>query len=131
MSSVAPPAGRYGPPPRPVGRRAATAAAVAVVAVAVAVAAWFAASSSRTGVTWQDVGFTLGDGTVEVVYDVVRRDPSVPVECRLEALNQAHAQVGALTVQIPPGTDQVERWRSTVAVAEPAVTGIVDVCEAA
>ena len=128
-----PPAGRYGrSPARTPGSAPTTRAKVGLWALgvaAVAVAVWLGLVAARSPVTWDDVGFTVqGADGVEVVFDVNRADPSVPVQCRLQALNQQFAQVGVLVVDIAPSTDAQQRFRSTVATAEPAVTGVVESC---
>ena len=123
-----PPAGRYGRAPTPAGRRRNVVLLWSLGVAAVAVAVWLGLGAAQTPVTGKDVGFTLGDGRVEVVYDVIRTDPSVAVRCRLEALNQAHAQVGVRVVDVAGATDRVTRLRSVVAVSEPAVTGVVESC---
>ena len=123
-----PPPGRYGRTPTPGDRRRSVVLLWALGAAAVAVAVWLGLGAAQMPVTWKDVGFTLADGRVDVVYDVIRTDPSLAVQCRLEALNQAHAQVGVLVVDVAAGADRVTRLRSTVAVAEPAVPGVVESC---
>jgi hypothetical protein len=118
------PATRPGTPTRPV-----LLGMWALGAGAVVLAAWLGLRSAGGPVTWDDVGFTLGGSRgVEVVYDVNRPDPSVAVRCRLEALNQQFAQVGVLVVDVPASERSQERFRSTVATSEPAVTGVVESC---
>lgn len=125
-----PPAGRYGPAPRPGARRRRTIALWAVGAAGVALAVWLGLGQASAPVTWQDVGFVIsGDDSVEVVFDVSRIDPSVEVECRVQALNEQYGQVGVLSVEVPPGTERTERVRVVVATSERAVTGLVDVCQ--
>lgn len=123
------PVGRYGPPADPGRRRRGVAAVWALATGGVALVVWIGLDAANTPVTWTDVGFTL-DGTrgVEVVYEVARTDPSVAVRCRLEALNQAYAQVGVLVVDVPASEARTERFASTVATSEPAVTGLVESC---
>lgn len=123
-----PPPGRYGRAPTPGDHRRTVVLLWALGGATLAVAVWLGLGAAQTPVTWKDVGFTLGEGRVEVVYDVIRTDASVAVQCRLEALNQAHAQVGVLVVDVAPGQDRVTRLRSVVAVSEPAVTGVVESC---
>lgn len=127
MATTAPPAGRYGRPAGPRSRRAVIALWL-LGAAATAVAVWLGLGTAATPVTWQQVGFTVGDGEVEVVADITRPDPSVPVTCRLEALSRSHAQVGVVEVDVPAGDDRTVRLTSTVRTAEPAVTGVVETC---
>lgn len=127
-AAARPPAGRYGPEPRPGAARLRTALLALLGAAAVGVAAWFGLASGDAAVSWKDVGFTIDEGSVDVVFDVIRPDPSVPAECRLQALNEQHAQVGVVTVAVAPAEDRVQRLRATVAVSEPAVTGVVETC---
>lgn len=127
-----PPAGRYGPEPDVAARRRGVVALWVLGAAGLAVAVWLGIGVGSTPVTWQDVGFTLvGSERVEVDFDVIRTDPSVPARCRIQALNEQYAQVGVRTVDVPPGTDRVVRLSSTVATVEAAVTGIVESCWAA
>jgi hypothetical protein len=94
-----------------------------------AVATWFGLGAARTPVTWQDVGFRLdGAGQVEMTYTVARIDPSAPVQCRLQALNEQYGQVGVRTVDVGPSTERSVRLTTTIATSEAAVTGIVDCC---
>lgn len=124
-----PPVGRYGPETDERRRRLGVLGLWALGALAVAVAVWIGLGAGRAPVTWQDVGFSLeGSDRVQVVYDVSRPDPSVAVRCRLQALNQQYAQVGVLTVDIPPGGAVSQRLTSTVATSEAAVTGVVEEC---
>ena len=126
---TAPPAGRYGPAPRPGARRRTVAGLVAAGLVMTAVAVWLGLEAARSPVTWQDVGFRLdGASSVEVVYDVSRRDPAEPVRCRLQALDARFAQVGVLTVDVPPSQERTVRLRTDVATSEQAVTGVVETC---
>ncbi len=123
------PAGRYGRAPRPGARRRRVVALWALAAAGLAVAVWLGLGAARTPVNWQDVGFTLnGSESVEVVFEVSRIDPSVPVECRLQALNHQHAQVGVRTVSLPPSDEPVHRLSAVVDTSEAAVTGLVDRC---
>lgn len=124
-----PPAGRYGPEPDARRRRRGVAALWALGVVALAVTVWLGLGVARTPVTWQDVGFRIdGAASVEVVYDVQRIDPSVPVRCRVEALAQNHAQVGVVTADVPAAESRTVRVTTTVRTTEQAVTGVVDRC---
>lgn len=126
---VRPPSGRYGPEPD--GRtRQRTRVVLWVLGIGgAALVLWIGIGAARTPVTWDDVGFTLnGSESVEVVYDVNRIDPAVPVRCRLQALNQQYAEVGALVVDVPASTSRAVRLTTTVATSQGAVTGIVERC---
>ena len=121
------PAARY-PGPTAAGRRRARLALWALGAVALLATIWFGLGFGASPVTWQDVGFRVSDTAIEIDYDVSRPDPSVPVSCRLEALNQRYAQVGVLVVEIPPAEARTVALTSTVQTSERAVTGIVGTC---
>ena len=126
---AAPPAGRYGPPRDARSRRRGVVAVVVLALAGSALAVWLGLEAARTPVTWQDVGFEIqGTDAVEVVYDVSRADPSQPARCRLQALNERFAQVGVRTVDLSPSSDRTERHRTTVAISEAAVTGVVEDC---
>lgn len=123
------PAGRYGPAPDPRARRRGVVALWALGLVGTAFVAWIGLRMGSAPVTWSDVGFRVdGDALVEVVYDVSRPDPAVPVRCTLEALNEQYGQVGVVTVEVPPGTDRTVRRSDPVGTSELAVTGIVKEC---
>jgi hypothetical protein len=95
----------------------------------VALVVWLALRLASAPVTWSQVGFTIdGSTAVEVVYDVTRPDPAVAVECRVEALNAAHAQVGVVVDDVPGGEAATIRRTTTVQTSERAVTGVVERC---
>lgn len=122
------PVGRYGPPPG-TGRRRAVIGIAALAVVATAVVAWLGFGTMTKPVTWKDVGYdVVSDGEVEIVFDVVRRDPGAAVQCRVQALNRHYAQVGVVTVPVAPGDRAAQRERVTVATTERAVTGLVESC---
>lgn len=130
QTPLRPPPGRYAPVPDERRARAGRAALWALGALGVAGALWIGFGAARTPVTWTDVGFTIdGAEQVEVVFDVARIDPSVPVRCSVQALNQQYAQVGLVEVDVPPATTTAVRLRTVVRTSEQAVTGIVDTCE--
>lgn len=120
-------ADRYGTGPR-LGRRTRTVLLGALGAVAVAVAAWFGIAAGSAPVTWQEVGFTLADDHVDLVFDVSRPDPSVPVVCTVEALDQSYGQVGVTEVAVPPAEARTVRQRVEIRVVAAAVTGVVREC---
>ena len=129
MTATALPPGRYGPAPDPRRRRRTVAALVALGVLGVAVVVWLGLGAAQTPVHWSPVGFRIdGAESVEVTYDVTRLDPSMTVECRVEALNTSHAQVGVVVVEVPPSSDGTVRRTTTVRTSEPAVTGVVDSC---
>lgn len=121
------PADRYGRPAR-LGRRGRVALLTALGAGAVGLATWVALGSASAPVSWQEVGFHLGDDAVEVVFDVTRPDPSVAVRCTVEVLDEAHAQVGFHHVDVPPADRRTVRQTLVVRTVGPAVTGVVDTC---
>ena len=123
-----PPLDRYGPPPDPRTRRRGTVALAALALAGVLLVIWIGLGVARNPVRWEDVGFTIDGDRVEVVYDVIRLDPSVRVRCRLHALSQDYAQVGVVVVDIAPADSTEQRFASTVATSQPAVTGVVESC---
>ena len=127
-TTARPPAGRYGPEPDERSRRRRAVVLWLLGGLGAALAVWLGLGLAATPVTWQDVGFRIRGDTIDVTYDVIRTDPAVPVRCRLEALNVRHAQVGVVTVDVPPGTESVVRVTTTVRIAEEPVTGVVDSC---
>lgn len=123
------PPGRYGPEARTDGRRGRVLALWLLGVCGLAVALWLGWGAAQDPVTWREVGFSVqGTEQVDAVYDVTRRDPAVPVRCRLEALNVRHAQVGVLTVDVAPSPGPTVRLHSTVRTSERAVTAVVDLC---
>ncbi len=132
MTATTLPPGRYGPAPARRGRRrTVTIVALSVVAAAaVAVLVWFGLAQS-TGVKVETYGYSVKDAQSVSVTFSVTTDPGTPVVCTLEALNDAHAQVGSKDVTIPAADQQVMRYTATVATAERAVTGVADSCRVA
>lgn len=129
MTTSALPEGRYGRPATPARRRRAVAGIVALAVAGVALVVWLGLHQANPAVTWRDVGFVVdGDRAVTVSFDVIRADPSVPVQCRVHALNIHYAQVGAVTVDVAPGELGAQRERVEIATTEAAVTGLVDIC---
>ena len=63
------------------------------------------------------------------MFEVARIDPSRPVRCTVQALNQQYAQVGLVEVDVPPASATAVRLSTVVRTSEQAVTGIVDTCE--
>ncbi|MCB2177350.1 MAG: DUF4307 domain-containing protein [Actinomycetales bacterium] len=129
MSAPAPPEGRYGPAPTARRRRWTVAAIGTGAALGVAFVVWLGLINASPPVSWKDVGFSVdGDASVEVTFDVMRSDPSIPAQCRIQALNRYYAQVGVVTVDIAAGTLGAQREHATVATSEEATTGIVESC---
>lgn len=129
MSSTPLPAGRYGPPADPRRHRRAVVALATLGVAGVALVVWFGLRLGSAPVTWSQVGFiTDGPTAVEVTYDVTRPDPAVAVECRVEALNHAFAQVGVVVVDVPAASSTTVRRSTTVQTSEQAVTGVVEQC---
>lgn len=129
MSAPAPPEGRYGPVPTARRRRWTVAALGAGAALGVAFVVWLGVINASPPVSWKDVGFSVdGDAGVEVQFDVMRADPSLPAQCRVQALNKYYAQVGVVTVDVPPARLGAQRLSATVATSEEATTGLVESC---
>jgi len=129
MTATAAPAGRYGPPPDPRRRRRGVVALALLGLAGVALVVWLGLGMASAPVSWAQVGFRIaGAESVEVTYDVTRPDPSIGVECRVEAQNRSHAQVGVVVVEVPPASQGTVRLSTPVATSETAVTGFVDEC---
>ena len=111
-------------------RRRWTVAAIGTgAALGVTLVVWLGVINASPPVSWKDVGFTVdGDARVEVQFDVMRSDPLGPAQCRIQALKIYHAQVGVVTVDIPPGRLGAQRHSATVATSEEATTGLVESC---
>jgi len=132
MTATTLPPGRYGPAPARRGRRRTVtiAALSVVVAAAIGVLVWFGLAQG-TGVSVETYGYSVKDAqSVSITFSVTTK-PGTPVVCTLEALNDAHAQVGSKDVKIPAADQQVVQYTATVATAERAVTGVADSCRAA
>ncbi len=129
MTATSLPPGRYAPAPTRRGpRRAVVVTLLALlVAAAVAVLVWLGLAQN-TGVSVETYGYSVKNAqSVEVTFSVTTK-PGTPVVCTIEALNEAHAQVGSKDVRISAATEEVMRYTATVATAERAVTGIADSC---
>jgi hypothetical protein len=123
------PVGRYGPAPDPGARRRRVLGLWAAGVVGLAVVVWLGLIAAAAPVTWKDVGFTITSaGEVEIAFDVIRADPSAPVQCRVQALNDTYAQVGVRTVDVPPADRRAVRQRAVIATSELATTAVVDRC---
>ncbi len=97
------------------------------VLAASAIAVWFGISATR-GVSWADAGYHIVDSSrVDVTFDVIHQDGK-PVKCTLEALDIKHAQVGEVTVKLPPSEHPSTRYTRTVKTVAKAVTGTVEHC---
>ncbi len=123
-----PPPGRYGPQRAP-RTGLVRALAVAGILAGLGLTAWLGLRVGQVPVEWRDVAFRIeGDELVEVTFDVIRTDPARPAACRVDALNEAHAQVGVVTVDVPPGDHHQVRLTTQVRTSERAVTGTVTSC---
>lgn len=121
------PAGRYGPPPG-TGRRPLVVAALVVTAVLVLGWMVWVVVSSRSPVTWTDVGFRIqGNEQVDVTYDV-HKDKDATVVCTLRALDQSKGTVGSTDVVVGPSSGDSVRRTDTVRTSALAVTGFVHQC---
>lgn len=123
------PAGRYGPVPDERSRRRTVVAIWAAGIVGLGLAVWLGLIAATDPVTWKDVGFTVeGADRTEIVFDVIRTDPSTPVRCRVEALDTTYAQVGVRTVDVAPGDRQAQRERAVIATSGLPTTAVVSTC---
>lgn len=126
---LAPPPGRYGPARARGSRRLLVPTLVLLGVAGVALAAWLGLRVGVAPVDWHDVGFRVdGDDLVEVTFDVTRPDPSRPASCVIEALNESHAQVGVVTVDVAASEATRVRMTTPVRTSELAVTGTVRFC---
>ncbi|MCV2396382.1 DUF4307 domain-containing protein [Actinotalea sp. M2MS4P-6] len=129
MTAPTVPEGRYGRPATPGRRRRAVLGVAALAVAGLAVLGWVISNTANPAVSWRDVGFEVdGSRAVTVTFDVMRADPSVPVQCRVQALNIHYAQVGVVTVDVEPGELSAQRERVEIATTEEAVTGVVHSC---
>jgi len=130
--AVAPPAGRYGASTAAPPRRLVVAALALLGLAGVALAAWLGLRVGVVPVDWDDVGFRVeGDELIEVTFDVTRTDPSRPATCVVEALNESHAQVGVVTVDVAASEATRVRLTAPVRTSELAVSGTVRSCRLA
>ncbi len=97
------------------------------VLIGCALAVWFGISATR-GVSWADAGYRIVNSSrVDVTFDVIHQNGR-PVKCTLEALDIKHAQVGEVTVKLPPSDYDSTRYTRTVKTVAKAVTGTVTHC---
>jgi len=123
------PVGRYGPVPNERSRRRKVVAIWGAGIIGLGLAIWLGLIAAAAPVTWKDVGFTVdGSDQTEIVFDVIRTDPSTPVSCRVQALDTTYAQVGVRTVDVAPGERQAQRERAVIATSGLATTAVVDTC---
>lgn len=126
---LAPPPGRYGPVRSGRSRRLLVPALVLLGVAALALAAWLGLRVGTVPVDWHDVGFRIeGDDLIEVTFDVTRPDPSRRASCVVEALNESHAQVGVVTVEVAASEATRVRLSTPVRTSEVAVSGTVRSC---
>lgn len=96
---------------------------------------WATTSSSLSGVTFKDVGYSTTDSTLAEVDFQVTREPAKPVKCAVKALDSKFAVVGWKVVDVPPsaadGTPDGGRTvaqRVTLRTESASVSGVVDSC---
>ncbi len=127
--ALAPPPGRYGPATAHPPRRLLVVALTLLGLAGVGLAAWLGLRVGVVPVDWDDVGFRIeGDDRMEVTFDVTRPDPSRPASCVVEALNESHAQVGVVTVEVAASEATRVRLTTPVRTSELAVSGTVRSC---
>jgi hypothetical protein len=103
---------------------------VALVVTAVVALTWilWVVISSRSPVTWTDVGFQIkGDQQVDVTYDV-HKDKDATAVCTLRAMDQGKGTVGSTNVVVGPSSSDAVRRTDTVRTSALAVTGFVHEC---
>ncbi|GEN79667.1 DUF4307 domain-containing protein [Actinotalea fermentans] len=126
---LAPPPGRYGRTTAGPSRRLVVVALAAAGLAGLALAVWLGLRVGVVPVDWHDVGFRVeGDDLIEVTFDVTRPDPSRPASCVVEALNEGHAQVGVVTVDVAPSEATRVRLTTPLRTSELAVSGTVRSC---
>lgn len=91
-------------------------------------AVWFGMSATR-GITWNQAGYEVVDGTqVKVSFDIVHQNGQ-PVKCRLTAYDVDHAVVGRADVTLPASDYASTRYTRTIRTAAPATIGELTSCE--
>jgi hypothetical protein len=129
---LTPPPGRYGPPRRSRPRALVVAAWVLLGVAGVVLAAWLGLRTGSVRLDWHDIAFRVeSPEQVQVTFDVTREDPGVPVTCVIEALNESHAQVGVVTVEVAPSDAPRVRMTVPVRTSELAVSATVRSCQEA
>lgn len=127
--ALALPADRYGARRTGAPRRLVVALLALLGLAGVGLAAWLGLRVGVVPVDWHDVGFRIEDDElVEVTFDVTRSDPSRPASCVVEALNESHAQVGVVTVDVAASEATRVRLTTPVRTSELAVSGTVRSC---
>lgn len=119
---------RYGGAPRP-GRSRVAVVAVVVAAVGLLALAWVGWGIMTVPVRTQDAGFAIVDETAVDVTFVVVRDPDATLVCRVRALSEGFAEVGAVDVTVGPSEDRTVTVTTRVATSAPATTGVVQACD--
>lgn len=121
-------ADRYGAQETPARRRRNVLWMVAAGVVLVAVVVWLALGNRSTTVSYETYGYKVVSAEeVRVTVDVTVK-PGTLVSCTIDALNEAHAQVGTHDFTLGPSTTQATRYTVTLHTSERAVTGTVDAC---
>jgi len=93
-----------------------------------ALAIWWGLASTVGQVTWTDLGYQHAtDRSITVMYDV-HRPVGHDVSCVVQALDNRHGPVGAVTVRIPAGEQASVHQVTTVQTTTRAVTGVVQGC---
>lgn len=89
---------------------------------------WLGYETMRDPVQWKPVGFSVkGPERIDVTFDVTK-DTDATVTCTVVALSSGYAEVGVRTVTLGPSAHRTERYTTTVATQELAVTGEVNLC---
>jgi hypothetical protein len=109
---------------------------IVAIAIGVAVAmgwlVWAALYHSRPVVAAQISAFTVvSDTAIDVTLTVDRRDPAVPVTCRVLAQAADHSAVGEQQVIVAATAARVVNQKLTLVTLRRAVTATVDGCTAA
>lgn len=102
---------------------------VAIV-VTLVVASWIGWGLASQPVRWRDVGFAAPSATeATTTFDVFLYTDADAV-CRVRALNDRHAEVGAADVTILRSAGSEQRLTASIVTVEQATTAVVAYCSA-
>ncbi|MCH1882400.1 DUF4307 domain-containing protein [Agrococcus sp. ARC_14] len=89
---------------------------------------WVGTDPASTQLQTRTIGHEIvDDASVEVIFEV-SVDAGTPVECAVEALNQAYGIVGWVQLELPPAEAFTSTHVVDVRTSELATTGLVSEC---